>query len=632
MFGGKGGVGKTTCATAAALRISLRSLNKSCLLVSTDPAHSLNDSIADYKPPGNLQILELNAQQYLAEFRERNSAPLRDIAAAGTFLDDEDINEFLNLSLPGLDELMAFFEIASWVESRRFDCIVVDTAPSGHTLRFLAMPELVGRWLDMLEVLLAKRRYMRKVFSHDTGPDHLDTFVSDWKDLLLRTGSLLRDPKRSRFVPVTIPESLSLSETQGLLRELVLRRIHFSDLVVNRLHADNGCPFCSSASSAEQIQIQQFLKEIEAPCDVWGIDLLPQEVRGKTLLDFWERTKPISRGERSAVRLDVPREWSVRFPSKPPSSELQLVMFAGKGGVGKTTLSCATAIRMAAESPPKRILLFSTDPAHSLSSCLQLKVGPQPTSILSNLHAMEIDANAEFRQLKLRYTAEVKRFTDSISQGFDLTYDRVVLERMMELAPTGLDEIMAVIRIMRFMDKKSYDVFILDCAPTGHLIRLLELPDVVNQWLKAFFKLFLKYRQHIQLPEFAQELVDTSRNLKKLRQLLRDPAKSVVHAVSIPTQMALEEMKDLWSACDRLGVAVSALFLNMMTPPGDCSFCSQLRQGELRLAGEFARLFPDVRQTLIDRTNPIIGLQPLGELGEHLFLPAREEAISHGAR
>ena len=95
---------------------------------------------------------------------------LREIAAAGTFLDDEDINQFLNLSLPGLDELMAFFEISSWVEARRYDCIVVDTAPSGHTLRLLAMPELIRRWLGMLEALLAKRRYMRRVFSRIRQP------------------------------------------------------------------------------------------------------------------------------------------------------------------------------------------------------------------------------------------------------------------------------------------------------------------------------------------------------------------------------------------------------------------------------------------------------------------------------
>jgi arsenite-transporting ATPase len=142
---------------------------------------------------------------------------LREIAAAGTFLDDEDINRFLSLSLPGLDELMAFLEISSWVEARRYDCIVVDTAPSGHTLRLLAMPEMIGRWLDMLEVLLAKRRYMRRVFSRDRSPDRLDLFVAGWKSSLQRTARLLRDPARTQFVPVTIAEPLGVHETLALL-------------------------------------------------------------------------------------------------------------------------------------------------------------------------------------------------------------------------------------------------------------------------------------------------------------------------------------------------------------------------------------------------------------------------------
>ncbi len=242
LFGGKGGVGKTTCATAAALRLSALAPDRSLLLVSTDPAHSVRDSLAGYVPPGKLQVLELDAQQCLAEFRQQNGDMLREIAAAGTFLDDEDINQFLSLSLPGLDELMALFEISSWAETRQYDCIVVDTAPSGHTLRLLAMPELIRRWLGMLEVLLAKRRYMRRVFSRDTGPDRLDMFVTRWKSTLQLTEKLLHDPERTLFVPVAIAEPLSICETVALFQELQSRKMPVSELVVNQLHLDCDCP------------------------------------------------------------------------------------------------------------------------------------------------------------------------------------------------------------------------------------------------------------------------------------------------------------------------------------------------------------------------------------------------------
>ncbi len=115
IFRGKGGVGKTTCAAAAALRLAARAPQLSFLLVSTDPAHSLADSLADLVPPGNLRVLELDPQEYLADFKHKHGDQLREIASRGTILDDEEINRFLDLSLPGLDELMAFLEISAWV-------------------------------------------------------------------------------------------------------------------------------------------------------------------------------------------------------------------------------------------------------------------------------------------------------------------------------------------------------------------------------------------------------------------------------------------------------------------------------------------------------------------------------------
>ena len=312
-------------------------------------------------------------------------------------------------------------------------------------------------------------------------------------------------------------------------------------------------------------------------------------------------------------------------PAAPPSPDLRFVLFAGKGGVGKTTLSCVTAVRLARDFPEKRVLLFSTDPAHSLSACLQTEIGPRPRVLFPGLTAMEIDAQAEFGKLKARYAEDLQDFLESISRGFDLTFDRVVLEKLMDVAPPGLDEIMALTRIMEFLARGTYDLFILDCAPTGHLIRLLELPQLINEWLRAFFSLFLKYERILRLPGFAEELVGISRNLNKLRALLRNPAKSVLYAVSIPAQMALEETKDLVAACDRMGMAVPSLFLNLMTPPGDCRLCSSLVRRELLVVESFRRTFPEQQQTLIYRQPEIAGLQRLEEFGRRLYQPAVRE-------
>lgn len=626
LFGGKGGVGKTTCATAAALRLSAQAPDRSLLLVSTDPAHSVRDSLAGYEPPGKLQVFELDAQQCLTKFREQNGGMLREIAAAGTFLDDEDINQFLSLSLPGLDELMALFEISSWVEARQYDCIVVDTAPSGHTLRLLAMPELIRRWLGMLEVLLAKRRYMRRVFSRDTGPDRLDLFVTKWKSTLHRTEKLLHDPLRTQFVPVVIAEPLSVYETVALFRELQSRKMPVSELVVNQLHLECDCPTCTATGAAEQIQIQRLLTDIEVPCPVWGIGLMAEEVRGKQLLmEFWDHAQLMDRRPAFAADSGLFTEPAVLHPAPAPSARMQFILFAGKGGVGKTTLSCVTAVRMARDFPDKRVLLFSADPAHSLSACLQTKIGPQPKLLLPGLTAMEIDAKAEFEKLKVRYAEDLEHFLETVSRGFDLTFDRVVLEHMLDLAPPGLDEVMALTRILDFLVQDDYDLFVLDCAPTGHLIRLLEMPDLINEWLKAFFNLFLKYEHILQMPGFTEELVGISRNLKKLRELLQNPAASALYAVSIPTRMALEETKDLVAACGRMGIAVPLMFLNLLTPPCDCPLCVGLHLRESAAAEEFLKVFPDKQQIQVYRQPRIGGLEQLEKLGRSLYQSAGQE-------
>ncbi len=239
IFGGKGGVGKTTCATATALQLAKRSPESSFLLVSTDPAHSLTDSLAGLLPPDNLKVFELDAREYLATFKKSHHDKLREIASRGTFLDDDEISRFLDLSLPGLDELMAFLEISAWVENRSYDCIIVDTAPSGHTLRLLAMPEFLRKWLDMLETLLAKHRYMKWAFTRSNHRDELDTFLEELAASVKRMEELLQDSVRCRFVPVMLAEAMSIRETVSIVKEVDRLKLPMTDIVINRLYPDN---------------------------------------------------------------------------------------------------------------------------------------------------------------------------------------------------------------------------------------------------------------------------------------------------------------------------------------------------------------------------------------------------------
>lgn len=667
LFGGKGGVGKTTCALATALHFARSSPGGSFLLVSTDPAHSLVHSMADFTAPPNLKIVELNAGESLARFKESHNRQLQEIACRGTFMDEEDVSRFLDLSLPGLDELMAFLEISKWAAGGNHDCVVVDTAPTGHTLGLLKMPELIGKWIEALDTLVAKHRYMKRLFSGCYHRDDLDEFLLELSGSVKHMVSLLRDPVRCCFVVVMLAEELCMQETVRLLEELEHLQIGVTDLIVNKLYPENTCPVCREARTRQLQALWEGVSRLQLnnpqslPCkppsllhwseiqnveilnprpvnreasftgvqsaiqnqkSYWSVPLYPQEIRSLNALEaFWANVSPIDISL-SPFRIRHSHAVSlVESPGNLPPPEIEFLLFAGKGGVGKTTLACATAIRLARDFPGKQVFLFSTDPANSLSACMDLQIGPEPTKLASGITAMEIDAEAEFETLKSQYAEEVQRFLRGISSGVDLTFDREVMERITDLSPPGLDEVMALTLAMRFLAQGRFDVFILDSAPSGHLIRLLELPELVDQWVKAFFELFLKYRRVFRLPRISRRLVQMSKDLKSLRGLLHDPHRSALYAVANLTEMAFLESKDLVAACEKMGVNVEVLFLNLATPLSECPLCSALYERESQVKKKFQKTFSRCCQTVVYRQGEPRGLQQLGDLGESLYKP-----------
>ncbi len=626
MFGGKGGVGKTTCAASAATYLALNRPQESFLLVSTDPAHSLVDSIAGSRSPTNLKIVELNAQEALRVFKKEHDQHLREVAERGTFLDHEDLNKLLQLSLPGLDELMGFLEISKWVQNQDYGCVVVDTAPTGHTLRLLATPELIKKWLQALDTLLAKHRYMKVVFRGSYQRDHLDHFIQELSEMVHQMQGLMQEVNRCRFIPVMFAEDLSIGETTSLLQFLQNHRIPVADILVNRLVPDNNCLVCGETAYCQRTTLKSLRENIIfAGHAIWGIPLYPGEVRGiDSLTVFWDGVMRLTRISLSCscggtVRLQ-PR---VENPSGYPFDQLKLMFFAGKGGVGKTTLACATALHLARKDSGREILLFSVDPAHSLSARLEVPVGPEPTRIVPGLSAVEFNAENEFASLKQQYENDLAQYLSATLPNLDLTFDREVLERILDLTPPGLDEVMALTRALELFVQARYDLLILDSAPTGHLVRLLELPELINQWLKVFFSLFLKYRTILSLPKVSQRLVKMSKNLKAFKSLLQDPTRSALCAVTIPTEMAFEETVDLLAACNRHGVRVPVLFINLVTPSTDCPLCRALVRHEEAIRGRLRQELPGLPQTVVYRQSEPQGLGPLVALGHTLFLGSR---------
>lgn len=631
IFGGKGGVGKTSCAAAAALRLAASQPGKSVLLVSIDPAHSLADSLAGSPVPGNLTVRELDANVCLEQFRQQNGAVLRRIAAAGTYFDDEDLDRLLGLSLPGADELLAFLEIAAWVEQRVYDCIVVDTAPSGHTLRLLEVPALLRRWIGMLNALVAKRRVMRRAFNRTAPPDDIDRVIFQWTASIERLDSLMRDQLACRFVLVTTAGFLAVSETIEFLEKLQALQISVTEVVVNQLRPSNdNCPLCSHLGADERHWLAPLLAlAARRHYVLWGIPLQSQEVRGAPrLAALLDSVMPLSavNPERTEPQPVQPYQSSPRAGALiradhagSPLPGFRLALFSGKGGVGKTTLACAAALWFAHAMPERKTLLLSTDPAGSLSRCLGAPAGAEPVAIRPGLDAMEIDANKEFGLLRQNYAADLQAMLQAAPSNIDMSFDRGVLERMIDLVPSGLDELVAMTRIVELLASGRYDTVVVASASTGHFIRLLELPEVMDQWVKTFFNLLLKYEGMLQLPRFSDDLIRLSRNLKRFRALLKDAARSALYAVAIPTQMALEETRDLIAACRRCDVAVPAIFVNLLTPPSDCPFCAELREREELVVNQFDEYRHGLQVVRIPRQVGLGGIEALEALALETF-------------
>jgi arsenite-transporting ATPase len=291
-FGGKGGVGKTTAASATALFLlnKLKS-NNSILLFSTDPAHSLSDSlgvkvgnrlvkVAERKG-AKLIAYEMDATLALERFREAHGRVLAEIAERGTLLDEEDINELLNLSLPGLDEVMSLFELSELDRKGAYAHIVVDTAPSGHTSRLLRLPEVFTRMVHALDRMGEKHRYMIRHFARRrVVADEVDLFLQDLTARIESVRKLLYDAAQTSFTLVTIPEAMSVRETERYLKLLREQNVPVTDLILNRVEQEHdACVYCRGRVASQR----PWLKAIEkafGDLRLHYVPLMAEEVRG----------------------------------------------------------------------------------------------------------------------------------------------------------------------------------------------------------------------------------------------------------------------------------------------------------------------------------------------------------------
>jgi arsenite-transporting ATPase len=284
LFGGKGGVGKTTMAAATAIELAKE---RTVLIFTTDPAPSLADSFGQVigsEPTAivgahNLFAMEIDARKVLQDFKEEYGGDILDILQQGTYLADEETEELLRLDIPGLDEVMGLKKITDYMDSSDYELYIVDTAPTGHTLRLLMLPELLDNWIKFLARLRWKHHAMVRQFAREQRIEKADEFLLEMKKTVNKVKSLLQNSEKTEFVVVTIAEKMGISETEDLISSLEQMRIPSRHIIVNNIFPQDGSDFADRRRETQARYIRE-LKEKFSSHSITEVALQPTEVQG----------------------------------------------------------------------------------------------------------------------------------------------------------------------------------------------------------------------------------------------------------------------------------------------------------------------------------------------------------------
>ncbi|MCI0712592.1 MAG: ArsA family ATPase [Chloroflexi bacterium] len=246
---------------------------------------------------------------------------------------------------------------------------------------------------------------------------------------------------------------------------------------------------------------------------------------------------------------------------------MRIIVHTGKGGVGKTSTSAATALRCA-ELGLKTIVI-STDTAHSLGDSLEKEIGPEPVQLLDNLWAQEVDARYSIE----KYWSRVQNYLMRVMTQRGV--DEIIAEEVTVLP--GLEEGAHLLWINQFFKENKYDVLIVDAAPTAETLRLLSLPDASRWWFERIMRLvntgrflrpLIRPLLGADLPEqdemaSARELFDT---LSAVARLLTDPEMSSIRLVMTPERMVIKETQRTYTYLNLYGYATDAIVVNRIIP------------------------------------------------------------------
>jgi arsenite-transporting ATPase len=259
-------------------------------------------------------------------------------------------------------------------------------------------------------------------------------------------------------------------------------------------------------------------------------------------------------------------------------------------------------VRLARADPTRRVLLLSTDPAHSLADVFQTAVDDTPRAIggaPKNLVVRELDAAKAFAERREQFDAALDEIASALgaatgdaasaATGLSIQSPATAASDLMNLAPPGVDELFGVLSVVDA--RASYDVIVVDTAPTGHALRLLEMPDTAREWMQVLLRMLLKYKSMVRPGRLAEELVGVSKSIRELQALLRDAAQTRFIVVTRAAEVPRHETGRLLARLRRLHLSSPAVVVNALTlGPRQCAWCRAVAVAERRELAALRRL------------------------------------------
>ena len=288
MIGGKGGVGKTTCASAIALHFSRK--GKKTLIISSDPTPSLSDifeiQIGDQETPvknlSNLWGIEISSEVVLRKWKDRFGPEIYEVVSSFASL-DYDFVDYVG-GAPGIEEEYMLNYILELVESDQYDLVVWDTAPAGHTLRLLHLPQIFLKHLEAATKfymnLYSYLEKLKETVRFQKGKKSLLEIISGWEGLAEKVVSFIRDPQKSEFIVVTIPEALGVKQTERIIQDFDAYQLQVNHLIVNQVIQNADCEFHRIRKEMQQSYIKRLSDQYSHRIKLIQVPLSPYEIKG----------------------------------------------------------------------------------------------------------------------------------------------------------------------------------------------------------------------------------------------------------------------------------------------------------------------------------------------------------------